>query len=93
MAAIKIADTTSKDGDARHEAATAYACGWRIDADSWWVRPLKSGDPKDAPSDGRIRDGYVFAACAASALAFDRKHLPVALAADPLDVAAGLTFE
>ena len=75
MAAITLTTLTSIDGDTPSEAAMAYACGWRIDADHWWVRPLRAGDPREPPSDGYVRDGHVFAAYAGAALGFDRGDL------------------
>jgi hypothetical protein len=72
MAAVILTDLRIIHGDQAADAATAYACGWRIDADNWWVRLVKAGDPQEAPGDCHIRDGHVFAAGAGAALAFDR---------------------
>jgi len=75
MVAITLTALTILDGDHEAGAATAYACGWRIDEDYWWVRPLKGADPTSPPGDGHFRDNHVFAACAGAAMAFDRGDL------------------
>jgi hypothetical protein len=64
MPEVHLSALTSIDGDDPAAAATAYSCGWRIDEDYWWVRPLKGGDPASPPGDGHFRDCHVFAACA-----------------------------
>jgi len=75
MTAVSLTASTSVEGDAPHNAATAYACGWRIDTDHQWERALKAHEPKEPPHSGHIRDGHVFVACACSASAFDRGDL------------------
>jgi hypothetical protein len=75
MAPVSLTTYKSVEGDAPYNAATAYACGWRIDADLRWVRPLKAGDPKEPLRNVHVRDRHVFAACACAALAFDRGDL------------------
>jgi hypothetical protein len=52
MAAITLTALTILEGNAPSEAATACACGWRIEVEMWWVRWLKAADPKEPPTDG-----------------------------------------
>jgi hypothetical protein len=75
MPEVHLSALTNIYGDDPAAAATAYACGWRIDEDHWWVRPLKGGDPTSPPGDGHFRHYHVFVACAGAALAFDRHDL------------------
>jgi len=56
MAAVILTTLRSLKGDHASAAATAYACGWRIDEDHWWVRMLVGADPKESLHSGHIRD-------------------------------------
>jgi hypothetical protein len=75
MATVILTTLQGLDGDHASAAATANACGWRIDEGYLSVRTLNTGDAKDAPRRGHLHDDHVFAARAGAALAFDRGDL------------------
>jgi len=62
-------DKRALEDDAPETAGLAYAAGWRIEEDFWWVRPCPDPPPLMEPCFWEQR--HVFAPDAASALAFD----------------------
>lgn len=56
------------------EAAAAFAAGWRIDDDLWWVRPVRGGEPElyDDGDRAFIVRRFAFAGGAEGALRLDR---------------------
>jgi hypothetical protein len=66
-------DLTRLPEDNPAAAACAYARGWRIDTDLWWVRALRDADAPDVDrADWFICTRHVYAPDAETAIAFDQ---------------------